>query len=107
VGGVIFRHMKITVKQLRTIIKEEVEMSQIDSLVDELNHVDWSYEYASGRNYYEGRDQVYRALDMLKKTSPEILQSLRDYYSDPGNRGPSMGSNKDVLLRINHVMKMR
>ena len=99
--------MKLTVNQLRKIIKEEVEMSQIDSLVDELNHVDWDYEYTSGRNYYEGRDQVYRALDMLEKVSPEVLQSLRDYYSDPGNRGPSMGSNKDVLLRINHVMSKK
>jgi hypothetical protein len=124
--------MKITVKQLRTIIKEVVEMSQIDSLVndlnpprgsdsapavgeeveinrlvDELNHVDWTYEDASGSNYYEGLAQVKRARLMLKETSPEILQSLRDYYSDPGNRGPSMGSNKDVLRQINYVINLK
>ena len=102
--------MKITVKQLRTIIKEEVESSQLDKAISDLNQVDWFYEYAEGRDYTRGRDQVYRALDMLKKlkeTSPEVLQSLRDYYSEPGNKGPSMGSNEDVLLRIDHVMKMK
>lgn len=97
--------MKITINQLRRIIKEEVSMALgenvpgggIDSMARRLRSFDWQYDYSDDPMVY---DRSRRALEQIRKDlSTMSVEDLEMLMAHPDVTGGSNSGKKLAIVK--------